>query len=101
VVSAGAGDTVVSSAFTGLPMRTLRNSYTEEYGSAPVLPPMLQSNAADDIFKAAAQRGDAQYFPMPAGQSAGLIADMPSAADVVRTIVSEADQIMRGFIALD
>jgi nitronate monooxygenase len=97
VVTAGAGDTVVSRAFSGLPMRTLRNRFTSEYGNAPVLPPMLQSNAADDIFKAAATRGDAQYFPMPAGESAGLIADMPSAADVVRAIVREADDIVRGF----
>jgi nitronate monooxygenase len=97
VVMAGAGDTVVSSAFTGLPMRTLRNRFTSEYGNAPVLPPMLQSNAADDIFKAAAERGDAQYFPMPAGESAGLIADMPSAADVIRLIVREADEVVRGF----
>jgi nitronate monooxygenase len=99
VVMAGAGDTVVSRAFTGLPMRTLRNRFTSEYGNAPVLPPMLQSSAADDIFRAAAQRGDAQYFPMPAGESAGLIADMPSAAEVVRTIVQEADDVVRGFAA--
>jgi nitronate monooxygenase len=97
VVAAAAGDTVVSRAFTGLPMRTLRNRFTSEYGDAPVLPPMLQSNAAADIFNAAAQRGDAQYFPMPAGQSAGLITDMPSAGDVVRTIAREADAIVRGF----
>ncbi len=68
-----------------------------EYGTAPVPPPVLQSNAADDIFKAAAARGDAQYFPMPAGESAGLIADMPSAADVVRAIVREANEIVREF----
>jgi len=97
VLAAGAGDTVVTSVFTGLPMRTLRNRFTLEYGNAAVLPPMLQSNAADDIFKAAAARGDAQYFPMPAGESAGLITDMPSAADVIRAIVREADEIIRGF----
>jgi nitronate monooxygenase len=97
VVAAGAGDTVVSRAFTGLPMRTLRNDYTTEYGAAPVLPPMLQSNVAEDIFKAAAQRGDARYFPMPAGESAGLIADMPPAADVVRSIVDEADRVARSW----
>lgn len=94
VVAAGAGDTVVSRAFTGLPMRTLRNEFTAAYGDAPVLPPMLQSNAAEDIFKAAAQRHDAQYFPMPAGESAGLISDMPSAADVVRSIVEEASLVI-------
>jgi len=101
VVSANAGDTIVSRAFTGLPMRTLRNRYTSEYGTAPVLPPMLRSNAADDIFKPAAARGDAQYFPMPAGESAGLIADMPAAEDVVRAIVREANEIVREFTPAD
>jgi len=97
VLAAGAGDTVVSPAFTGLPMRTLRNRFSAEYGDAPVLPPMLQSNAAADIFTAAAQRGDAGYFPMPAGESAALVSDMPSASDVVRGIVVEADRILRDF----
>jgi hypothetical protein len=32
---------------------------------------------------------------MPAGESAGLNGDMPSAADVVRSIVQEADEIAR------
>ncbi|HTL44238.1 MAG TPA: nitronate monooxygenase [Vicinamibacterales bacterium] len=90
VIAAGPGDTVVSSAFTGLPMRTLRNRYSDEYGEAPVLPPMLQSSAAEEIFKRAAERGDAAYFPMPAGESAGLIADLPSAADVITSMASEA-----------
>lgn len=93
VLDAGPGDTVVSAAFTGLPMRTLRNRYTSEYGDAPVLPPMLQSSAAEDIFTAAAQRGDPGYFPMPAGESAGLITDLPSAAAVVESIVAEAARI--------
>ena len=93
VLAAGAGDTVVSAAFTGLPMRALRNRYTAEYGDAPVLPPMLQSNAAEDIFRAAGQRGDANYFPMPAGESAGLITDLPSAASVVTSIAAEAARV--------
>ena len=95
VLAAGAGDTVVSAAFTGLPMRTLRNRFTSEYRDAPVLPPLLQSNAADDIFRAAGQRGEADYYPMPAGESAGLIDDVPSAGDVVRHIVEQADKIVR------
>jgi nitronate monooxygenase len=95
VIAAGAGDTVITSAFSGLPMRTLRNRFATAYGDAPVLPPMLQSSAADDIFKAAAQRGDAEYFPMPAGESAGLITDLPSAAEVVQRIVDEAEQVAR------
>jgi nitronate monooxygenase len=92
VIAAGSGDTVVSTAFTGLPMRSLRNQFATDYESsgAPTLPAMLQANAADDIYKAAAQAGNRDYFPMPAGQSAGLISDMPGAADIVRSIVDEA-----------
>lgn len=101
VLAADVGDTVVSKVFTGLPMRTLRNRFASEYGDAPVLPPMLQSNAAEDIFKAAAQRGNADYFPMPAGESAGLIGDMPSAADVVHAMVREANEVLRAFTTAD
>jgi nitronate monooxygenase len=95
VLKAGPGDTTISSAFTGLPMRALRNAFTSEYGDAPVLPPMLQSAAAEDIFRSAGARGLAQYTAMPAGESAGLITDLPSAADVVRTIGEQVDRIAR------
>jgi nitronate monooxygenase len=95
VLAARPGDTVVSAAFTGLPMRALRNRFTDEYGGAAVLPPMLQSNAAEDIFRAAAARGSADYFPMPAGESAGLITDQPSAGDVVRAMAEEARRVIR------
>jgi NAD(P)H-dependent flavin oxidoreductase YrpB (nitropropane dioxygenase family) len=71
----------------------LRNAFTSEYGAAPVLPPMLQAGAAEDIFKAAAARSDARYASMPAGESAGLISDLPSAAEVLRRIVEEADRV--------
>jgi nitronate monooxygenase len=96
VVAAGPGDTVVSSAFTGLPMRTLRNRFTAEYGEAPALPPMLQSSAAEAIFKRAGELGESAYFPMPAGESAGLISDVPSAADVVASIMDEASRTIAG-----
>jgi nitronate monooxygenase len=97
VLNAGSGDTVLSDAFTGLPMRGLRNRFADEYAAAkaPVLPPMLQSNAAEDIYRAAAQKGDAEFFPMPAGQSAGLVDDLPPAGDIVRAIVDEAREVLR------
>ena len=95
VVAAGAGETAVSAAFTGLPMRTLRSRFAAEYGDAPVLPPMLQSSAAEDIFAAAARRGETGYVPMPAGESAGRIHDLPSAGDVVAAIAEEAARVIR------
>ena len=94
VVKAAAGDTVVSRAFTGLPMRALRNAFTADYADAPVLPPMLQSSAAEDIFKAASARGDAAHASMPAGESVGLITDIPSAAEVVASIAAEAERVI-------
>jgi nitronate monooxygenase len=95
VLAAGTGDSVVSAAFTGLPMRTLRNRFTADYGDAPILPPMLQSNAAADIVTEAAARGDARYFPMPAGESAGLIDDLPSAGEVVASMADEIRRVLR------
>jgi NAD(P)H-dependent flavin oxidoreductase YrpB (nitropropane dioxygenase family) len=95
VLAAGPGATVVSAAFTGLPMRTLRNRFTDVYADTPTLPPMLQSNAAADIVAAAGARGDAAYYPMPAGESAGLIDDLPSAGDVVAATIEEARRVVR------
>jgi hypothetical protein len=57
---------------------------------APALPPMLQANAAQDIHLAAAMKSDSEYFPMLAGQSMGIIHDLPSPRDVVRALVEEA-----------
>jgi len=97
VLTAESSETLVTDAFTGLPMRTLRNRFASDYAAdgAPVLPAMLQSSAAEDIFKAAAQRGDREHFPMPAGQSAGLIGNAPPAADIVRNLVNEARSALR------
>jgi nitronate monooxygenase len=80
-------------------MRVLRNRFTEHYGRRPVLPPMLQSSAAQDIFAAADSRGDREHFPMPAGESAGLIGDLPPAAAIVRALVSEANAVLRSWRA--
>ena len=97
VVGADSDGTVVSSAFTGLPMRTLTNRFALEYerSGAPVLPAMLQSAAAEDIFQAALQRGDREHYPMPAGQSAGLVSSSLGAGDIVRTLVAEANAVLR------
>ena len=93
LVAASSDDTRVTDTFTGLYARALRNTYMTEYESsgARVLPPLLQTKAAEDIYVAAARRGDREYFPMWAGQSTGLIADLPPAREVVRAIVQEAE----------
>ena len=91
-------DTMVTDAFSGLWNRTLRNTYTAEYqaSGAPVLPPLLQTRAAQDVVEEARRRGEGEYFPMLAGQGVGLVRDLPGAGEVVETIVREARVVLAG-----
>jgi nitronate monooxygenase len=96
LVGASSDRTTVTDAFTGLYARALRNTFSEDYAAsgAPVLPPLLQANAAGDVYAASASRNDPGYFPMWSGQGVGLIRDLPAAGDVVRSIVREARQVL-------
>lgn len=86
------GDTVITTVFSGLPARGIRNAFLAEYtaSGAPVLPSLLQSNAAQDIYAEAITRGDGDLYPMLSGQSLGLIKDLPGAGEVVASLVREA-----------
>ncbi|HZP47790.1 MAG TPA: nitronate monooxygenase [Vicinamibacterales bacterium] len=96
ILDASSDRTAVTRAFTGLPARVIRNSFQREYerSNAPVLPGLLQSALEQPIWKAATEQGNAEYFPLYAGQSVGVIRDLPSAADVVRSIAAEAQAIV-------
>ncbi|HVR71845.1 MAG TPA: nitronate monooxygenase [Vicinamibacteria bacterium] len=93
--------TVITDAFTGLYARVLRNTFADEYGAsgAPVLPGYVQNRAAGDIFRAAHARKDAEHYAMWAGQSVGLVHDLPEAAAVVRAVVDEARAVLRALAA--
>jgi len=88
--------TTVTDAFSGLYARALRNTFARDYAAsgAPVLPALLQRNAAGDVFAASAAQGDGSYVPMWSGQAVGLIRDLPGAADVVEAIVREARAVL-------
>jgi nitronate monooxygenase len=96
LLRSGSGDTTVTDAFSGLYARAVRNRFARDYDAsgAPVLPSLLQSSAADDVYRASAAKGDPEYFPMWSGQSVGLISDLPSAAEIVASIVREAERAM-------
>jgi nitronate monooxygenase len=89
-------DTTVTDAFTGLYARGIRNTFASEYDAsgAPVLPSLLQSSAADDVYRAAAALGNPEYYPMWSGQSVGLVHNLPGAAEIVEAIVREAQQAL-------
>ena len=63
LLRSGGDDTMVTDAFSGLHARAIRNTFAREYAAsgAPVLPSLLQANAADDIYRAAASTGNAEY----------------------------------------
>ena len=89
-------DTTLSDAFTGHYARFLSNEYIEDYrrSGAPVFPAVVQQLAARDIVEAAAKTANPAFYPMYAGQGVGAIDQIPGAADVVRTTVSEARQVI-------
>jgi len=103
ILSASGGDTTTTRAFTGLQARVLKNKFAQDYdgSGAPVLPGLLQAALEQDIWAAAARAGNAEYFPLYAGQSAGIVHDLPSAADVVASIVREAQVVTRGLATID
>jgi nitronate monooxygenase len=89
-------ETTLTDAYSGLWLRALRNTYFAEYraSGAPVLPPLLQTRAAQDIFEEARRRGDGEHFPLLSGQGVGLIRDLPGAGEVVETLVREARAVL-------
>ncbi len=88
--------TTITDSVTGLWARYLRNTFITGYDAsgAPVFPALMQSAAVRDIFADAVKRQDREYFPMPTGQSVGLIRDLPGAAEVVEAIIREARDVL-------
>lgn len=102
ILRASSDGTAVTRAFTGLPARVLRNRFQEEYeaSKAPVLPGLLQASLEQDIWMAAARGNQPDYFPLYAGQSVGVIHDLPGAGEVVRNVIEEAAAVIRN-LAID
>jgi len=92
IVESASDATTITTAFTGLPARVLRSRFADDYAAsgAPVLPGLLQAGLEQDIWAAATRTSDPDYLPLYAGQSVGLIGDLPAASAVVQAIVREA-----------
>jgi len=88
--------TTITDAFTGRYARALRNEFTDRYSrsGAPVLPFLWQYIAAGDIYREAAASGNPDYSPMMAGQSVGLVHNLPGAAEVLEVTIREARALM-------
>lgn len=96
--------TVVTRAYSGKPMRALRNAWTDHYELHPdlVLPFPRQLLAAVDAgaFHLGADEDadgvDPDREGYPAGQGVGAIGGLVAAADLVRRFVEEAETALAG-----
>jgi nitronate monooxygenase len=102
LLEAEAEATAMTDSITGLWARYIRNTYVTEYDAsgAPVFPALIQSRSAQDIFGHAGKQAMPDWFPMPTGQSVGLVHDLPGAAEVVERIVREARSVLDGLARL-
>src|SRR5215831_21010858 len=89
--------TIVTDVFTGRYARVLRNTFSENYARscAPVLPFPWHYLAAADIYREAAAKDNRDHFPLVAGQSVGLVNNLPTAAEVMETIIQEAQAVLQ------
>jgi enoyl-[acyl-carrier protein] reductase II len=108
LLAAGEDSTVISRAFTGKTLRALRNGWTDYHETHPdeVLPfpaQAMRSISEGAMHFLSGGEGDAVDLDkecFPAGQGVGAITDVPSAAEVVEKMVSEAERTLRRIYTL-
>ena len=87
----------------GLPIRQLRNAFSEKYERAERAG--ASQEELDAIFKssslkAAALEGDVAWGKVEAGQSAGLVEEILPAAEVMRRLVAETEEARKRLASL-
>lgn len=101
IVRAGDADTVRTRCYTGKPARAIRNDYTDEWEKKadsiqpfPIQAAISVQNRVMDYMGLTDEFDPRRTF-MPAGQSAGLVREIKPAAQIVRDIVEEAEEVIR------
>ncbi len=97
ILEANEEATVVTRAFTGKDCRVIRNAYVEQWEERQheIRPFPLQMMVDPEKMTAAVVEGNTDLGIMPAGQIAGAIRELRSAADVVREMIEEAEEVLR------
>ncbi len=92
-------DTVVTTAFTGRPLRSIRNRFIDAVADTPPLPWPRQRAAAADLYRAAFERGASDLHPLLAGQALRGLRDGQPAAEIVRELAEQAAAVLRSLAA--
>ena len=92
IVDADEDSTVITRSYSGKPLRTIRNKWTEEWEQRQdeILPFPQQFRHSGAVYVVARRDGDTDRGCMPCGQGAGLVDELLPAAEVVRRVVDEA-----------
>lgn len=101
VVEAGYDETIRSRLFDGLPVRQLRNRFTDVWDGYEneMQPYPVQRMLTAPIRYAAAAHEMKDYMSLVAGQSSALVHDVPGAAEVLHRLVDEAIGVLEDWSA--
>lgn len=98
LVDASESDTTVSRVLTGKPARMIKSLWTQAWEEAEIepLPMPFQSIISAPAMAAGVRARRADVLPGFAGQGTGAIHSVRPAAEVLRTMALEAEQVLKG-----
>jgi NAD(P)H-dependent flavin oxidoreductase YrpB (nitropropane dioxygenase family) len=103
LLAATSSDTVRSRIYSGKPARLLRNRWTQawsEPGAPAPLPMPLQNLLVSGAHQRLMASGQPDVVPMPVGQIVGRMNDVQPVAEVMASLLAEADETLSRLDAL-
>jgi NAD(P)H-dependent flavin oxidoreductase YrpB (nitropropane dioxygenase family) len=97
LLAATSSDTVRSRIYSGKPARLLKNRWTrawDEPDAPEPLPMPLQNLLVSEAHQRLMRSGQPDVVPMPVGQIVGRMNEVRPVADVIATLLSEADDAL-------
>jgi NAD(P)H-dependent flavin oxidoreductase YrpB (nitropropane dioxygenase family) len=97
LLAATSSDTVRSRIYSGKPARLLKNRWTQAWTEPEApdpLPMPLQNLLVSEAHERLMRSGQPDVVPMPVGQIVGRMNDVRPVADVISTLLREADEAL-------
>lgn len=97
IIDSTEDQTIITKSFSGRPARAIQNRFIKEFESAGTreLPFPSHNTVTRDIRTAAASQDNSEFMSLWAGQSLRLVNKKSPAAEIVRTLMDSAEDILR------
>ena len=98
VLKAGDISTIVTGRRLGHPVRSIKTPFSRAYAKAEyssISDEELENMAVGALYLAA-KKGDTEKGCFLAGQIAGMVKKKESAADIIKEVTSEAEELLKG-----